>query len=188
MLRIGVVGSYSNSIFSFLRNLYTILLNIHWKDWCWSWNSKTLAAWYVEPTHWERPSCWERLKTKGEGGIEDLMVIQHPWLQIPGDSEGQGNLVRCSPGDHKELDWTTEFSTVTGPIYIPTNSAGRFPILTASPAFFIYSFFFLKWWSFWSVWGGTSLRFDLHFSNKQSCWASFHVPVAHLYALWLILN
>ena len=49
-------------------------------------------------------------------------------------------------------------------------------------------FFFLKWWSFWSVWGGTSLRFDLHFSNKQSCWASFHVPVAHLYALWLILN
>ena len=21
------------------------MLNIHWKDWCWSWNSKTLATW-----------------------------------------------------------------------------------------------------------------------------------------------
>ena len=21
------------------------VLNIHWKDWCWSWNSKTLATW-----------------------------------------------------------------------------------------------------------------------------------------------
>ena len=36
-------------------------LNIHWKYWCWSWNSSTLATWWVEPTHWKRPWCWERL-------------------------------------------------------------------------------------------------------------------------------
>ena len=24
--------------------------NIHWKDWCWSWISDTLATWYKEPT------------------------------------------------------------------------------------------------------------------------------------------
>jgi len=41
-------------------------LNIHWKDWCWSLSSNTLATWYEEPTHWKRPWCWERLKTKGE--------------------------------------------------------------------------------------------------------------------------
>ena len=41
-------------------------LNIHWKDWCWSLNSNTLATWYEEPTHWKRPWCWERLKTIGE--------------------------------------------------------------------------------------------------------------------------
>ena len=27
-------------------------LNVHWKDWCWSWSSNTLATWYKEPTHW----------------------------------------------------------------------------------------------------------------------------------------
>ena len=41
-------------------------LNIHWKDWCWSLSSTTLATWYEERTHWKRPWCWERLKRKGE--------------------------------------------------------------------------------------------------------------------------
>ena len=31
------------------------VLNIHWKDWCWSWNSNTLATWCKELTHWKRP-------------------------------------------------------------------------------------------------------------------------------------
>ena len=44
------------------------VLNIHWKDWCWSWNSNTLATWCKELTHLKRPWCWERLKAKGEGG------------------------------------------------------------------------------------------------------------------------
>ena len=43
------------------------ILNIHWKDWCWSWNSNTLATWCEELTHWKRPWCWERLKAVGEG-------------------------------------------------------------------------------------------------------------------------
>ena len=42
-------------------------MNIHWKDWCWSWNSNTLATWCKELTHLKRPWCWERLKTEGEG-------------------------------------------------------------------------------------------------------------------------
>ena len=43
------------------------VLNIHWKDWCWSWNFNTLAAWCEELTHWKRPWCWERLRAGGEG-------------------------------------------------------------------------------------------------------------------------
>ena len=27
------------------------VLNIHWKDWCWKWNSNTLATWCKELTH-----------------------------------------------------------------------------------------------------------------------------------------
>ena len=43
------------------------ILNIHWKDWCWSWNSNTSATRCEELTHWKRPWCWERLKVGGEG-------------------------------------------------------------------------------------------------------------------------
>ena len=31
------------------------VLNIPWKDGCWSWNSNTLAMWCEEPTHLRRP-------------------------------------------------------------------------------------------------------------------------------------
>ena len=43
------------------------VLNIHWKDWGWSWNSNPLAIWCEELTHLKRPWCWERLKAGGEG-------------------------------------------------------------------------------------------------------------------------
>ena len=42
------------------------VLNIHWKDWCWSWNSNTLATWWEELTHLKRPWCWEGFKAGGE--------------------------------------------------------------------------------------------------------------------------
>ena len=41
-------------------------LNIHWKDWCWSWSSNTLATWCEDLTPWKRPRGWERLKAGGE--------------------------------------------------------------------------------------------------------------------------
>ena len=56
------LGRRSNQPF-----LKEISLSVHWKDWCWSWNSNTLAIWYEELTHLKRPWCWERLKAGGEG-------------------------------------------------------------------------------------------------------------------------
>ena len=47
--------------------LKEISLNIHWKDWCWSWSSNTLVPWCEELTNLKRPWCWERLKVGGEG-------------------------------------------------------------------------------------------------------------------------
>ena len=38
-------------------NLKEISPDIHWKNWCWSWNSNTLATWWEELTHWKRPWC-----------------------------------------------------------------------------------------------------------------------------------
>ena len=52
------------------RSIQSILKEISseysWKDWCWSWNSNTLATWCEELTHLERPWCWERLTMRGE--------------------------------------------------------------------------------------------------------------------------
>ena len=65
-----------------------------------------------EVTHFKRLCCWERPKAKGEGAAEDEMVRQHHRLngheteQTPGDGEGQGSLVRCSPWDRRESDTT----------------------------------------------------------------------------------
>ena len=61
------------------------VLNIHWKDWCWSWSSKTLATWCKELTHWKRPWCWERLKEGGEGddrGWDGWMVSSTRWTWV----------------------------------------------------------------------------------------------------------
>ena len=67
--------SYSKSIF-----------NIHWKDWCWSWNSSTLASWYKELTHLKTPWCWERLKVGGEGDYRGWDV----WMASPTLGVGDG--------------------------------------------------------------------------------------------------
>ena len=42
-------------------------LGVHWKDWCWSWNSSTLATSCEELTHLKGSWCWERLKVREEG-------------------------------------------------------------------------------------------------------------------------
>ena len=61
------------------------VLNIHWKDWCWSWNSNTLATWCKELSHWKRPWCWERLKAGGEGddrGWDGWMASLTQWTWV----------------------------------------------------------------------------------------------------------
>ena len=42
------------------------VLGVHWKDWCWSWNSNTLGTWCKDLTHLKRSWCWEGLGAEGE--------------------------------------------------------------------------------------------------------------------------
>ena len=99
--------------------------NIHWKDWCWSWNSNTLATWCEELTHWKRPWCWERLKV-GEGddrGWDDWMASPTKqtwvwassgswwWIGKPGMLQSMG-LQRVRHEWVTELNWIYAFTTI----------------------------------------------------------------------------
>ena len=67
----------------------TSVSRVHWKDWCWSWNSNTLATSCEELTHWKRPWCWERLKAGGEGddrGWDGWMASLTRWTWVWVDS------------------------------------------------------------------------------------------------------
>ena len=61
------------------------VLNIHWKDWWWSWNSNTLATWCKELTHLKRPWCWERVRAGGEGddrGWDGWIPLPTQWTWV----------------------------------------------------------------------------------------------------------
>ena len=65
-------------------------LGAHWKDWCWSWNSNTLATSCIELTNWERPWCWEGLGAGGEGddrGWDGWMASPTWWAWVWVNSE-----------------------------------------------------------------------------------------------------
>ena len=69
----------------YIESMGGSVLGVHWKDWCWSWNSNTLATWCEELTHLKRPWCWERLKVGGEGddrGWDGWMASPTQWTWV----------------------------------------------------------------------------------------------------------
>ena len=90
------------------------VLNIHWKAWCWSWNSNTLAIWCEELTHWKRPWWWVRLMAgEGEdrgrdGWVESWTQWRWVWVTL-GVVDRQGSLACCSPW-FSESDTTGQLS------------------------------------------------------------------------------
>ena len=101
------------------------ILNIHWKDWCWNWNTNILATWCEEMTHLKRPWCWERLKVGREGddrGWDGWMALLTQWTWIlvssrswwwtgrPGVPQFMG-LQRVGHDWVTELNWTAHSST-----------------------------------------------------------------------------
>ena len=57
-----------------------LVLNVHWKDWCWSWNSNTLATWCEELTHLKEPDSRNDWRQEEKGMREDEMVVWHHQL------------------------------------------------------------------------------------------------------------
>ena len=50
------------------------VLGVHWKDWCWSWNSNPLATSCEELTHWKRPDPGRDWGQEEKGTTEDEMA------------------------------------------------------------------------------------------------------------------
>ena len=48
------------------------VLSIHWKDWCWSWNSNPLDTWCEELTPWKRPWCWVKIEDMRRRGWQRM--------------------------------------------------------------------------------------------------------------------
>ena len=48
------------------------VLNIHWKDWCWSWNSNTLATWCQEETHWKKTLILGKIEGRRRRGQQRI--------------------------------------------------------------------------------------------------------------------
>ena len=85
------------------------VLNIYWKEWCWS--SNTLATWCKELTHWKDPDVGKDWRQEEKGTTEDETAGWHHRLgghefgwQAPGVGDGQGSLACCSP-------WVTKSQT-----------------------------------------------------------------------------
>ena len=95
---------------------YKSVLNIHWQDWCWSWNSNTLATWCKELTHLKRPWCWERWKVGGEGndrGWDGWMAssTQRTWVWVNSRSwwwTGRPGVLQSTGSQRVRHDWATE--------------------------------------------------------------------------------
>ena len=95
------------------------MLNIHWKDWCWSWNSNTLATWCKELTHWKRPWFWERFKGGGKGddrGWDGWMASLTLWTWVWANSGswwwiGKHGILHSMGSQRVRHDWATELSS-----------------------------------------------------------------------------
>ena len=86
------------------------------QDWCWSWNSNTLATWCKElTTHWKRFWCWERLKV---GGWDGWMAspTRWTWLWVSSRSlwwTGKPGVQQSMGSQIVEHDWATKPNTMT---------------------------------------------------------------------------
>ena len=103
-----------------------IFLNIHWKDWCWSWSSNTLATWCEELTHWKRPWYWERLKAGEEGDDRgwDGWMASPTWTRVSGSCRswwwtGKPGVLSSTGLQRVRHNWVTELNLIFGIFLFP---------------------------------------------------------------------
>ena len=143
------------------------ILNIHWKDWCRSWNSSTLATSCEELTQWKRLWCWEG---RGAGGGDDrgwdswmASLTRWTWVWVNSRSwwwTGRPGVLQFMGSQTVGHDWATELnwtelmfmsnlSCVIGHLYIffeelSSNSYAFFPYVIEYLHFYCWTVTVLK--------------------------------------------
>ena len=105
------------------------VLGVHWKDWCWGWNSNTLATSCEELTHWKRRWCWEGLRAGGEGdnrGWNGWMAspTQCTWICVYSGSwwwTMRPGVLQSMGSQRVGHNWVTELNWTSGS-QIPTSN------------------------------------------------------------------
>ena len=113
-----------------------------------------LATWCKELTHWKRTWCWERLKAGGEGDDR-------------GSDGWMASLTRCRWvwASSRSWCWT-----------------GKPGVLQSIGSQRVGHSWAMELNSDWCE--VITHSFDLHFSNNEQCWVSFHVFNSHLYVFF----
>ena len=95
-----------------------LALGFLWREWCWSWNSSTLATSFEELTHWKILWCWEGLGAGGEGddrGWDVWMTSLTRWMWVWLNSgswwwTGRPVMLWFMGSQRVGYDWVTELN------------------------------------------------------------------------------
>ena len=106
------------------------------ENWCWSWNSNSLATWCKELTHWKRPWCWERSKAGGEGddrGWDGWMAssARCTWVWVDSGSwwwTGRPVVLRFMGLQRVGHDWVTELNWICLRSFLQVQILGPHPL------------------------------------------------------------
>ena len=100
------------------KNWLIGILNIHWRDWCWSGSFSTLATWCEELTRWKPSWCWEGLKAGGQGdnrGWDGCITSPTQWTWVWAHSLSwwwteKPDVLQTMGLQRVRYDWVTELS------------------------------------------------------------------------------
>ena len=93
-------------------------LEFLWREWCWSWNSNTLATSCEELTHWKRLWCWEGLdagREEDDRGWDGWMASLTQWMWVWVNSgswwwTGRPGVLQFMRSQRVGHDWVTQLN------------------------------------------------------------------------------